>query len=221
MFGAGACPTTGGQAGFQFNPDGSLFCTGIGGNSTYNVVGYTGPDSWIATRWFPDNFSYNFEPDNLLVLPLERWNIYSHFDLEVNDHFRPYATAMFTNYNATQELAPTPAAGSTGFTVPVTNPFLPDTMRAMLASRPNPDANFSFSKRFKDLGGRTGANDHDVWQATLGATGLIAGSWNYDAYGSFGRSSAARAPGRRTSSAAGRRIAGRGRRRRFDLRGWP
>jgi outer membrane receptor protein involved in Fe transport len=188
VFGAGACPTTGGQAGFQFNPDGSLFCTGIGGNSTYNVVGYNGPDDWIATRWFPDNFSYNFEPDNLLVLPMERWNIYSHFDLEVNEYFKPYATAMFTNYNATQELAPTPAAGSTGFTVPVTNPFLPDSMRAMLASRPDPDAPFSFSKRFKDLGGRTGANDHDVWQTTVGATGLIAGSWNYDAYGSFGRS---------------------------------
>ncbi len=95
---------------------------------------------------------------------------------------------MFTNYNATQELAATPAAGSTGFTVPVTNPFLPQQALDLLASRANPTAPFSFSKRFNDIGGRTGSTNHDVWQTTVGAKGLIAGSWNYDVYGSYGRS---------------------------------
>lgn len=187
-FGAGACPRNGGSAGFGFNPDGSLFCTGAQGNSAFNVVGFNGPESWIATAFYPDRFSYNFEPDNLLVLPLERWNLYSHFDLDLGEHFQPYATAMFTNYNATQELAATPAAGSTGFTVPVTNPFLPQQALDLLASRANPTAPFSFSKRFNDIGGRTGSTNHDVWQTTVGAKGLISGSWNYDIYGSYGRS---------------------------------
>jgi len=187
-FGAGACTRNGGSAGFGFNPDGSLFCTGAQGNSAFNVVGFNGPDSWIAEKFYPDRFSYNFEPDNILVLPLTRWNIYSHFNLDLGEHFQPYAMAMFTNYNAKQELAATPAAGSTGFTVPVTNPFLPQQALDLLASRANPDAAFSFSKRFNSIGGRTGYNDHDVWQTTIGATGLIAGSWNYDVYGSYGRS---------------------------------
>lgn len=188
IFGAGACARNGGSAGFAFNPDGTLFCTGVSGTN-FNAVGFTGPDSWIAQKFYPDFFSYNFEPDNILVLPLERWNIYSHVDLEVNDHFKPYAMATFTNYNAKQELAPTPASGSsTGFVVPVTNPFVTGQLAALLASRADPNAPFSFGKRFNDIGGRTGETDHNVWQTTIGATGDIAGSWTYDVYASYGRS---------------------------------
>lgn len=189
-FGANACNANGGQAGFAFNPDGSLFCTGVTGDPTRNVVGYNGPDSWIATAWYPDAFSYNFEPDNLLVLPMERWNLYSNFTLDLATGFKPYAMAMFTNYNALQELAPTPAAGTTGFTVPVTNPFVVanSQLSTLLASRANPTAPFSFSKRFNDLGGRTGYNNHDVWQMVAGTKGDITDAWRYDVYYSYGRS---------------------------------
>jgi outer membrane receptor protein involved in Fe transport len=186
-FGAGACNTNGGQAGFGFNPNGSLFCTGVA-NNPKEAVGFTGPQSWIATNFYPDFFSYNFEPDNILVLPLERWNVYSRFELDLASGFKPYAQAMFTNYNALQELAATPAAGSTGFTVPVTNPFLPQQTRDLLATRANPTAAFSFSKRFNDLGGRTGYNNHDVWQLLAGAKGDISDAWRYDVYYSYGRS---------------------------------
>ena len=51
VFGANACNTNGGQAGFGFNPDGSLFCTGVQDNAR-DAVGFTGPDSWIASRFF-------------------------------------------------------------------------------------------------------------------------------------------------------------------------
>jgi len=188
IFGADACNTNGGQSGFGFNPDGSLFCTGVSGVANRNVVGYTGPDSHIATAFYPDFFSYNFEPDNILVLPMERWNFYTDINYEVNEHFQPYARAMYTNYNALQELAPTPAGGSTGFTVPVTNPFISPQLSALLATRTNPTAPFAFAKRFNALGGRTGYNTHDVWQVTTGAEGDIVGSWHYDVYASLGRS---------------------------------
>lgn len=187
-FGPGNCAANGGWAGFGFNPDGSLFCTGVANNTTQNIYGYTGPDSAIATAFAPNIFSYNFEPDNILVLPMERWSLYSHINYDVNKHFRPYATATYTNYNALQELAPTPAGGTTGWNVPVTNPFIPAAMRTLLASRSNPTAPFAFSKRFNDLGGRTGYNTHDVWQVTTGAEGEIFGTWGYDVYASFGRS---------------------------------
>lgn len=189
MFGAGLCNTNGGARGFGFNPDGSLFCTGVVGDSgtvgAKEVVGYTGPANHIATAFFPDSFSYNFEPDNILVLPLERYNLFGYFNLEVTEHFKPYAQTIFTNYNALQELAATPAGG---FTIPTTNPFIPAGLATLLADRTTPAADFSFNKRFTALGGRTGFNSHDVWQLTGGSTGYIAGTWNYDAYASFGRS---------------------------------
>ena len=189
VFGAGKCQVTGGQAGFGFNPDGTLFCTGTAGNG-FDAVNYKGPASDIATKFYPDFFSYNFEPDNLLVLPMERWNIYSSVNYELNDYFKPYATMMFTNYNADSALAPTPASGSTGFTVPVTNPFLSSAAKALAAARTNATAPIPFSKRFNVLGPRASDNTFDVWQLTAGSTGklgTILEDWTYDAYWSYGR----------------------------------
>jgi len=187
-FGPGACSTTGGTSGFQFNPDGSLFCSGVSGNPDLNMVGFTGPDEWLATNFTPDVFSFNFEPENILILPQERWNVFGRASLEMSDTFSPYIQFQFTNYNALQELAATPTAGATGFSVPVTNPFIPDQLAALLASRDDPDADFALAKRFSQLGGRTGFNTHDVWQTVIGAEGNLGGSWRYDAYASWGRS---------------------------------
>lgn len=188
VFGPGNCTTTGGSTGFQFNPDGSLFCSGVQNNPAFNMFGYTGPDAWLATNFTPDFFSYNFEPDNILVLPQERWSMYGRLGLELNEIFNPYVQFQFTNYNALQELAPTPTAGGTGFNVPVTNPFIPESLATLLASRPNPTADFALAKRFNQLGGRTGFNTHDVWQTVVGTEGQITSDWRYDAYVSWGRS---------------------------------
>lgn len=189
LFGPGLCATNGGSTGFGFNPDGSLFCTGVSG-SPLNIVGYTGPQSAIATAFAPDFFSYNFEPDNNLILPLNRWNIYSAVDYDINDYVRAYSNFIFTNYNAEQELAPTPAGGTTGFTVPVTNPFIGSELAALLATRADPTAPFAIAKRFNTLGGRVGSTTHDVWQMTMGFDGSLMGteSWTYDVYYSHGRS---------------------------------
>ncbi|WP_292043580.1 MULTISPECIES: TonB-dependent receptor domain-containing protein [unclassified Brevundimonas] len=188
--GAGRCDASGGWAGFGFNPDGSLFCTGLSTSSVYNMYGYTGPESAIATAFAPNIFSYNFEPDNILVLPMERWNLFTRVNYDLNEQFKPYVQAMYTNYNALQELAPTPAGGNTGWNVSATNPFISPSLAAVLAARPDPLAPFAFSKRFNDLGGRTGYNTHDVWQVTLGTKGALARTetWQYDVYASYGRS---------------------------------
>jgi iron complex outermembrane recepter protein len=183
IFGAGACAQNGGAAGYGFNPDGTPFCTGSL-NSPFDVVGYTGPESFIATAFFPDQFSYNFEPDNILVLPMERWNLYSNISLDLGDHFQPYVQATFTNYNALQELAATPGGG---FTIPTTNPFIPADLATLLASRPTPAAPMAYTKRFSALGGRTGYNNHDVWQLVAGTQGDIASTWRYDLYYTYGR----------------------------------
>ncbi len=188
LFGPNLCNANGGARGYGFNPDGTLFCTGVGGDPNRNMVNYTGPQEHIATQFFEpngDSFSYNFEPDNILVLPLERWGMYTAVDLDLHQYFKPYVQAMFTNYNSLQELAATPAGG---FIVPVTNPFLPAQAAQLAASRADPTATLSFNKRFNTLGGRTGFNTHDVWQLVAGSRGDFTDNWSYDAYGSWGRS---------------------------------
>jgi outer membrane receptor protein involved in Fe transport len=185
IFGADRCNTNGGVRGYGFNPDGTLFCTGVTGVATRNVVNYRGPESHIARNFFPDTFSYNFEPDNILVLPMERWSLYSSLNYDLNDHFRPYASIQFTNYYAKTELAPTPGGG---FTVPVSNPFWSAEARTLLAARATPGSAVSYSKRFNSLGGRTSETTHDVWQLVTGAQGDLFGDWSYDLYATFGRS---------------------------------
>lgn len=185
IFGANKCNTNGGARGFGFNPDGTLFCTGVDGVANRDVVNYRGPENQIATKYFPDSFSYNFEPDNILVLPMERWSLYSAVNLEVNEHFKPYGSFQFTNYNAKQELAPTPGGG---VTIPTTNPFWSAEGRALLAARANPTAPVAYTKRYNSLGGRTGENTHDVWQLVTGATGDVVGDWTYDFFTTYGRS---------------------------------
>jgi iron complex outermembrane recepter protein len=215
IFPGGACTpvinaveqVNGGQAGFGFNPDGTLFCSGTTGNA-FDSVGYTGPSSHIATAFYPDAFSYNFEPDNILVLPMERWNMFTRVSVDVNDHFRPYVQAQYTNYNALQELAPTPGGG---FVLPYytgnnaangINPILASSPQLLaLANSRNGGVcgggvgaytgacgNLTFNKRFNQVGGRTGYNTHDVWQVILGTEGDLTDTWTYDLYASFGRS---------------------------------
>ena len=72
----------------------------------------------------------------------------------------------------------------------MTNPFIGPELAALLASRADPTADFSFSKRFNALGGRNGSTTHDVWQLTVGMDGALAGTdtWSYDVYWSQGRS---------------------------------
>jgi len=188
IFGPNTCNTNGGARGFGFNPDGTLFCTGVDGNNARNIAGYDGPASAIATQFAPGSFSYNFEPDNILVLPMKRWSVYSAVNYDLNNHFRPYATFQFTNYNALQELAPTPGGG---FTIPVSNPYWSTEARNLLATRvTDPTAAVPYSKRFNSLGGRTGYNTHDVWQLTTGTKGDLGflDAWTYDFYGTYGRS---------------------------------
>ena len=188
--GANRCARSGGHAGFGFNPDGTLFCTGLGNSSVYNMYNYKGPQSELATNHTPNIYSYNFEPESILVLPMERWNLFSRVNYTVSESFNLYAQGTYTNYNAVSQLAATPASASTGWQVSVTNPFLDGQLREILAARPNPNAPFTFTKRFNDLGSRHSANTHDVMQLLVGTKGRIAGTdtWKYDAYASYGRS---------------------------------
>lgn len=113
--------------------------------------------------------------------------MYSALNYDVSENFRPYASMQFTNYNALQELAPTPGGG---FTIPVTNPFWNPQAQALLATRSNPTAPVTYGKRFNALGGRTGFNTHDVWQLVAGAKGDVGliDFWTYDVYATYGRS---------------------------------
>ncbi len=167
------------SANLGFNNDGTLF---------YNGVNYKGSTE-LDYSTIPVNGTYNTGPLNLLQLPLTRYTAYAATDYQINDHAQFYGSFNFTHYDSTTILAPAPAASSTGFSVPVTNPFISDDMATLLASRANPTANFLLRKRFTDVGPRQSDTTYNVFQIAGGVRGELGfKDWTYDVYASYGRS---------------------------------
>lgn len=207
----------GGSTGFGFNGDGTLYATGSAGNCAANagagvvtpfpidIQNFRRDPNEIATAFAPDFFSFNFEPYNKLILPLDRKNFYTAVDYDITDSINVYARANLVTYSSSTALAPSPAptAGNplydgliADFTVPVTNPFLPADLAAILASRTgdNPvlagsgaDEEFTYRFRTLALGPRVSSNERTSMQFTTGVKWDLGSNWNADVYYSWGK----------------------------------
>ncbi|WP_411288311.1 TonB-dependent receptor domain-containing protein, partial [Phenylobacterium sp.] len=202
----GAVLVRGGFAGFGFNTDGTLIGTGLPGNPALDARNYRGSPDDVATVFFPDVYSYNFEPFNKLILPLERRSAALFADLGVTDRIKVYGRALGARYTAATALAPTPAPTAAnplypglnvfGFTIPVTNPFIPADLSSLLASRrgntpalAGAGAGEEFLYRFRTvaLGPRQSDTRADTLNLLAGARAELTGDWRLDTYASFGR----------------------------------
>jgi outer membrane receptor protein involved in Fe transport len=183
---AAACVGNNGQ--FGFNNDGSLFSY----QRTRNFDSPGGIDFDGFANPGVGDYAYNTGPLNLLQLGLDRWNAYAGANYEINPAAEVYANLLFTEYEAANELAASPAANNvpgTGFRVPVTNPFITPELLAFLNARPNPTQSFLLNKRFNALGGRRATENYNVYQGTVGVRGDLVGlrDWSYDIYAQYGR----------------------------------
>ncbi len=169
---------------FGFNNDGTLFA--YQGVRNYKSPGGIDFDGFAVPG---RTYAYNTGPLNYLQLPLERWNAFSSLTYELNPAAELYGSLLFTDYQSANELAATPAAASTGFRVPVTNPFITPDLAALLATRATPLSSFRLDKRFTDVGGRRAAEDYSIYQGTIGIRGDVPGvrDWTYDVYAQYGR----------------------------------
>ncbi len=218
---AGAAPSSG-ASNIGFNNDGTLFGTGIFNNpeSVTNFRYQPGQGANPNTNFFPDFYSYNFDAINLLVLPLERDSVFGRGHYEVSPELEFFAQGSWTKYTSSTALAPTPVSTSinnpatqtsvrnavsglvepgkraTAFVVPVTNPFIPADLAALLAARIDDNTNFvgsgatepfQISKRFLDAGLRLDKTDTEVMQGLLGVRGDLGSKWHYEAYVSTGK----------------------------------
>jgi iron complex outermembrane recepter protein len=158
-----------------FNPDGTLFTIGTtAAGSVVNFRGDTGDPGFNDSR-----FTYNFAPTNAMVLPLKRWSLSGFGDFALGERSEAYAQAFFTTYDVQATLAPVPA---TSLQVPVTNPFIPDDLADLLASRPNPNAEFTFMQRMQGVGPRESDDTYDVYQMLAGVRGKVGENHEFDVY---------------------------------------
>jgi outer membrane receptor protein involved in Fe transport len=163
---------------FGFNPDGSLF-------STYPVYNFTGDRNEPLQPVHPDWYSYNFAPPNYLRTPLERANAFAKAGIELSDDSELFLQALWAESRGTSQLAAMPMSR---VYIRPDNPFIHPDFAALLASRPDPDGLFPFTKRMEDLGPRQFEADYEMLQIVAGALGKVSvlPGWQYEAYLSLG-----------------------------------
>jgi iron complex outermembrane receptor protein len=159
----------------SFNADRSLFTTGTGQPDT--VANFRGDTNDPA--FSNSGYTYNFAPANALQLPVKRWNLAGFANLELSEHAEAYVQTFFTTYDTQSTLAAVPAGG---LQIPVTNPFIAADLAELLASRPDPDAPFTFSQRMQGVGPRESRDQYDVYQLLGGLRGKFDNGLDWDVY---------------------------------------
>jgi outer membrane receptor protein involved in Fe transport len=119
---------------------------------------------------------------------LDRYAVFGKLDYDLTDNLRAFAQFTFTDYESVGITNPTLASNVYGLTVPVSNPFIPTEFRTILASRPDPNANFTFYKALNILGPRIQSYSYTVYQLTGGLSGKVGfKDWSWDAYASYSK----------------------------------
>ncbi|GFE80391.1 TonB-dependent receptor [Steroidobacter agaridevorans] len=159
------------------NDDGSLF-------GQIGVINYKGP----TTEYFSTTGNNVRQPvtyQEYIVNPMERKSFFGKFDYDVTEHIEAYGQFLYNRTTATGQVGWTPTLYVVP-TVPVTNPFIPNDLRTILASRPNPTADFTINQRFMGLEARAFPSDFTVGQYIFGVRGdLPFKDWQWDIYGSY------------------------------------
>lgn len=162
-------------AALGFNDDDSLF-------STVNpVVNYGGPREAGGYTFDTGQIIYNTTRDALITVPQQRHSVFSKVDYKLTDSVNVYMQGLFTNSDVDTQIGFTPVGANIN-TVPMTNPFIPADLRTVLASRPDPNARFTFNKRYM-FSPRRWQESFNTYQLVVGLNGkLPVKDWTWDVY---------------------------------------
>lgn len=189
----GARALTGNAAGrytgqIGFNTDQTLFST-----AGVPVLNFRDPqtnDAYIVnSNASGTQQQINFGYDGAsMQSDLDRYAVFGKLDYDLTDNLRAFAQFTFTDYESVGITNPTLASNVYGLTVPVSNPFIPAEFRTILASRPDPNANFTFYKALNILGPRIQSYSYTVYQLTSGLSGKVGfKDWTWDGYVSYSK----------------------------------
>lgn len=127
---------------------------------------------------------YNFAPVNYLITPYTRFNFSTLGSYDFDDKTSLKLYSAFTRAEQQVNLAPTPA---TGIVVPYNAFGTPADLAAALASRPNPTASYTVSRRFTETGPRDGRFKTDSFSIRTILEHDFGGGWKGSLVGSYGR----------------------------------
>lgn len=170
---------------YGVNPDGSLFTLTPANNLRHSDDG-----PYVITS--NGQVAIPLGEAAPLQQPLKRETVFGRMSYSLTDSTEAYAQFNYAHYRNNQTWYGRNQAITRDVYLPISNPFIPDDLRAIASSRPDPDAPLLFyfnTGRFSpDIAEQT----YDVTQYMGGLRGdldAIDGTW--DVYASFGRSNQA------------------------------
>jgi outer membrane receptor protein involved in Fe transport len=135
---------------------------------------------------------YNRNADRYLSVPVRRYlgSAMAHF--EVSEAFVPYLEGQYARTKSSngleaQAVADTDLALADGTPfagIPITNPFIPDAVRARMTSVGA--TTLAFRRRSNDIFDRSNRNERETWRVVGGARGELGANLRYDAYYTHG-----------------------------------
>lgn len=99
---------------------------------------------------------------------LERKTAFGNFDYEVAEGVTAYGQFMYVDRVVNTESGGSLTQIGNLTTIPTTNPFIPADLRTILASRPNPNAPFTWNGRYVGVADKNWDEQYKVSQFALG-----------------------------------------------------
>ena len=159
------------------------------GTVTFNNNGQLTPNAGGGLCRIPvgNSSRFNFAPLNFLQIPFNRLNLAGTARYELDDKTVAKIYTTYARSEGVVNLAPTPAAGGTGFIIPADSPLIPADLRIALNSRVNPNGAFQFNRRFFETGPRIGTNTNQSYQIRGIVEREISDKWSANLVASYGR----------------------------------
>ncbi len=164
-----------------FNDNGTLF-------TQTGALNYLGPNGNQGFAVVGGNVRQPVGQQIQFLNSLERKSAFVKGDYEFSDALTAYGQLLYVDLTVSTESGSSLTQFPTLTTIPVTNPFIPNDLRTILASRPNPTANFNWSARYVGVPDKVFDENYKVQQYLLGFKGNLSEKWSYDVFGSYDQS---------------------------------
>jgi len=151
---------------------------------TGNIVNYQGPGRPYILQT-PTSVTSAAGQYISLVQPIDRYDVYGKLNYHLTDDIQAYSQFYFAQNDVATTAGPTTLTAS----IAANNPFVPAALQPILASRPNPNAPFTFSQIAGEFGMRAFSYRYSTFQLLTGLKGdfdLFGSRWNWDTYASYG-----------------------------------
>jgi iron complex outermembrane receptor protein len=170
-----------------FNPDNSIF-TGFFQSVTSTPDLFDGDLTGIKWKETADGKLAQNYVNDLVQLPLDRYNLYTRANYEVNDWIGVFAEGSFSDVSVNTNQQPSPSVNGWSVFVPRDGRAIPSTLATLLDGRQDPNSAYQLVY-YLDFADRESRVDVSTYNFITGLEGSIPGSdWTWEAFVSRGKS---------------------------------